>query len=199
MVLTLSRFVPMIVTLVPTGPEAGENDVIVGGRATSKFRVVVAVPPGVVTASLPGVAVIGTDVVICVPASLTSKSAPGAPTLTPLNVTCVAPVNEYPKIVTGPPRFCCSVLTSVILGTTLNVPLLCGPSPAASWSWSFPVTAVAGIVTLIWLPDWTGAPMSTPPRVTPSTYARFVPLMVTVVPAVPELGENELTAAGRTT
>ncbi len=55
------KFVPVIVTDVPTGPEVGENDVIVGAAAvTVNVPELVADPPGVVTVILPVVAPVGT-------------------------------------------------------------------------------------------------------------------------------------------
>jgi hypothetical protein len=55
------KFVPLMVTLVPTGPLAGVKLVIVGALATTvKLFVLVAVPPGVVTLSGPVVAAAGT-------------------------------------------------------------------------------------------------------------------------------------------
>ena len=61
------RLVPVMTTLVPTGPLAGEKLVIVGGCAaavTVKLLALVAVPPGVVTAIGPVVAPAGTVAVI---------------------------------------------------------------------------------------------------------------------------------------
>src|SRR5688572_22729301 len=58
------KFVPLIVTDVPTGPFAGANDVIVGAWTTEKSPLLVAVPPGVVTVILPVVAPAGTLVLI---------------------------------------------------------------------------------------------------------------------------------------
>jgi hypothetical protein len=52
--------VPLIVTLVPTGPLVGAKLVIVGGLTTVNEPVLVAVPPGVVTLSGPVVAPVGT-------------------------------------------------------------------------------------------------------------------------------------------
>ena len=52
------KFVPLIVTLAPTGPLVGVKLAIVG--ATVKVLALVAVPPGVVTASGPVVAPVGT-------------------------------------------------------------------------------------------------------------------------------------------
>src|SRR5207247_1462116 len=88
------KFVPLIVTLVPTAPLVGVKLVIVGGLSTVKLPVLVAVPPGVVTAIAPVVAVAGTFAVIAV-AEFTVKLP-----LTPLNVTAVVPVKLVPLIVT---------------------------------------------------------------------------------------------------
>ena len=54
------KLVPLMVTLVPTGPLAGVKLVIVGGLITVKLLALVAVPPGVVTVMGPDVAPAGT-------------------------------------------------------------------------------------------------------------------------------------------
>ena len=55
------KFVPLIVTLVPTGPLVGVKLVIVGALAlTVKLAALVAVPADVVTLSGPVVAPVGT-------------------------------------------------------------------------------------------------------------------------------------------
>src|SRR3989442_15780831 len=54
------KFVPLIVTLAPTGPLAGVTLVIVGAGMTVKLVALVAVPPGVVTLTGPVVAPVGT-------------------------------------------------------------------------------------------------------------------------------------------
>ena len=55
------KFVPLIVTLVPTGPLVGVKLVIVGALAlTVKLAALVAVPAGVVTLTGPVVAPAGT-------------------------------------------------------------------------------------------------------------------------------------------
>ena len=55
------KFVPLIVTPVPTGPLVGAKLAIVGALAvTVKFVELVAVPPGVVTLTGPVVAPVGT-------------------------------------------------------------------------------------------------------------------------------------------
>ena len=54
------KFVPLIVTLAPTGLLVGETLVIVGAGMTVKLVALVAVPPGVVTRTGPVVAPVGT-------------------------------------------------------------------------------------------------------------------------------------------
>jgi hypothetical protein len=54
------KFVPLIATLVPTGPLVGEKPVIVGALTTVNALALVAVPPDVVTRSGPVVAPAGT-------------------------------------------------------------------------------------------------------------------------------------------
>ena len=60
-----AKLVPVIVTALPTRPLAGVNEAIVGaGGMTVKSSELVAVPPAVVTLSLPLVAPAGTAVLI---------------------------------------------------------------------------------------------------------------------------------------
>ena len=54
------KFVPLMVTVVPTGPVVGAKPVIVGGLTTVNALELVAVPPGVVTLSGPDLAPAGT-------------------------------------------------------------------------------------------------------------------------------------------
>ena len=92
------KFVPLIVTVVPTLPLTGENELIVGaGAVTEKLLPLVAVPPPVVTVMGPDVAPAGTVALICV-SELTVKLAE-----VPLNVTALAPVKAVPLIATDIP------------------------------------------------------------------------------------------------
>ena len=106
------RLVPVIVTLVPTGPLAGVKLVIAGGGVTVKLPVLVAVPPGVVTLTLPVVAPAGTVVVICV-AETTVK----ADAAMPLNATLVALVKFVPVSVTAVPTTPVAGARDVKVGT----------------------------------------------------------------------------------
>ena len=95
------KFVPVIVTAVPTLPDVGENDEIVGADGllvvTVKTPVLVPVPPGPVTATAPVVAPAGT--VVLIELSLVTVNAAAVP----LNVTEVAPVKPEPLTVTAVP------------------------------------------------------------------------------------------------
>jgi hypothetical protein len=94
------KFVPVIVTIVPTGPLVGKKLEIVGAGAavvTVNVPALVPGPPGVVTLHFPLVAPVGTEAVIFV-AELTVNEALVVPSL-----TAVAPLKPVPLIVTEVP------------------------------------------------------------------------------------------------
>jgi hypothetical protein len=74
-----SRFEPLIVTPVPTGPEVGLNEEIVGvqppGLATVKFEALVAVPSPLITWITPVVAPPGTAALIWVAETMLKEAA----------------------------------------------------------------------------------------------------------------------------
>ena len=78
------KFAPVIVTEVPTDPDAGFRLVMLGGRMTAKLRPLLAIPP-TVTTTLPVVAPAGTGT-----AMLVALHAVGVPAV-PLKVTVLAP------------------------------------------------------------------------------------------------------------
>jgi hypothetical protein len=96
------KCVPVIDTLVPTGPLVGVNDEIVGAAGgvavTVKAFVLVPVPPLVVTAIGPVVAPLGTVALIAV-----SEATANVVAVTPLKVTLLAPVKPVPTIDTVVP------------------------------------------------------------------------------------------------
>lgn len=91
------KCVPVIDTLVPTGPLVGVNDEIVGAAGgvvvTVKAFVLVPVPPLVVTAIEPVVAPLGTVALIAV-----SEATENVVAITPLKVILLAPVKPVPTI-----------------------------------------------------------------------------------------------------
>jgi hypothetical protein len=83
----VERFVPPMVTQVPTGPVDGPKPDTTGCKSlTVKLLVVVAVPPGVVTDTGPVVAPVGTVAVMEV-----DEVALNVVAATPLNFTAVTP------------------------------------------------------------------------------------------------------------
>src|SRR5437660_522775 len=113
------KVVPLIVTLVPTGPLVDVKLVIVGALAvTVTLLALVAVPPGVVTLSGPLVAPLGTVAAIEVE-EFTVKLA-----LAPLNVTPVAPLKAVPLIVTLLPTGPLVGAKLVIVGVGITVKAL---------------------------------------------------------------------------
>jgi hypothetical protein len=90
------KFVPLIVTDVPTAPEPGENDATVGQEvvATEKSPELVAVPFDCVTPIGPVVALAGTVAVIWLD-EFCAKVAPW-----PLKVTAVTPLKPDPEMMT---------------------------------------------------------------------------------------------------
>src|SRR5882757_7730270 len=96
---TAEKFVPVITTVVPTGPLPGLSAEMVGGGALMvKLVAERALPAGAVTEILPVVVPLPTVAVIWV-ALLTVKLAAA----TELNLTAVAPVKLVPVIVTVVP------------------------------------------------------------------------------------------------
>src|SRR4030095_1171993 len=118
------KFVPVIVTDVPTGPLDGLKEVIVGCWVNVKPRPLVAVPLGVVTVIRPVVAPTGTVVSIRVEETTLKLAA------VPLKRTLVAPVKFVPVIVTGVPTGPLVGLKDVIVGgcvTVKSLPLVAVP------------------------------------------------------------------------
>jgi len=188
------KLVPLMVTLVPTGPLAGVKLVIVGGFTTVNALLLVALPAELVTLSGPVVAPTGTVAWINV-AELTEKLA-----LTPLKATAVAPVKFVPLIATFVPAGPLVGAKLVIVGgfTTVNAPLLVAV-PAGVVTLSGPVVAPAGAVAWIAVSETTEKLALTPLNATDVAPVKFVPLIVTLVPTRPLVGAKLVIVGGFTT
>jgi len=181
------RFVPLIVTAVPTGPDVGEKLVTVGATVTVKLVADVAVPPGVVTEIGPVAAPAGTVAVIWV-ALITENVA-----ALPLNATAVAPVRFVPLIVTAVPIgpdvgeklvTVGALVAAVTVKTPIDVAV-----PFGVVTDILPVAAALGTVAVIWvalLPVNSDA--AEPLNATAVAPVRLVPVMTTEVPTGPEAG-----------
>ena len=141
----LLKLVPVSVTLVPTGPLVGVNEVMLGAGMTVKSVVLVAVPAGLVTLILPVVAPVGTVAVICT-LEFKVKAVAGVP----LKATPVVPANPLPAIVTLVPAGPLVGVKEVMLGATMTVKSVAlVPVPAGLVTLTFPVVAPSGTVAVI--------------------------------------------------
>jgi hypothetical protein len=115
-----------------------------------------------------------------------------------LNLTEVVPVKPSPLMVTGKPMEPLAGDSDVMDGFTVNV-LALVPVPPELVTVILPVDAPEGTGAVILVEELTtkfpGATdgTGTPLNATPVMPTKLVPLMVTEVPTVPLVGENELT------
>src|SRR3989441_3173369 len=164
--------------------------VTVGGVVsvtTVKLLALLAVPPGVVTLSGPLVAPAGTVAVIVV-AEPTVKLA-----LVPLNRTAVAPLKLVPLIVTvvPTPPLVGEKLVIVGGGMTVKLPALLAVPPAVV-TLIGPLVAPLGTVAAIDVAEFTVKLALVPLKATTVAPVKFVPLIVTVAPTPPLVGEKLL-------
>jgi hypothetical protein len=143
------KFVPVIVTFVPTGPLAGVKDVIVGaGVVTVNDAELVAVPPGAVMLIVPVVAPAGTAAVMEVADAIANVVA-----AVPLNLTADVPDRFVPVIVTTVPGGPLVGVNDVIVGravlvvTVKDVALVAVPPEVVTLI--RPVVAPAGTVVVM--------------------------------------------------
>src|SRR5580704_11369950 len=152
--------------------------------------VLVPVPTGVVTAIGPVVAPVGTVAVIWVPEVTVNVAA-----AVPLKVTAVAPVNPVPVMLTdvpAAPEVGVNEVTTGAPAVTVNDAVLV-PVPDGVVTAIGPVVAPVGTVAVIWVPELTVNVAATPLNFTAVAPVNPVPVMLTDVPAAPEVGVNEVT------
>src|SRR5882762_8903856 len=161
---------------------------------TVKLLALLAVPPGVVTLIGPVVAPDGTVAVIAV-AEFTVKLA-----LVPLNSTDVAPVKFVPLIVTLVPAGPLPGVKLVMVGGLSTVKLLALlAAPPGAVTLIVPLEAPAGTVAWIAVAELTAKLARVPLNCTAVAPVKFVPLIVTLVPAGPLPGVKLVTVGGFTT
>ena len=180
-----TKLAPVSVTVVPTPPVVGVNEVTVGTLAvalTVKLVALVTTPPYVVTATGPVVAPDGTDVAMDV-AETTTKGA-----LVPLNFTDVVPVKLVPVMVTPEPTPPVTGVKLVIVGAGTVKLLAEVPVPTAVVTLIGPVVAPAGTFVLIVVAVLETIRAETPLKVTAVALPRLVPVMVTGDPTNPVTG-----------
>ena len=181
------KFVPVIVTAVPTAPLAGERFVIVGADINVNELVEVAVPPGVVTKIVP-VDPLATTAVILVALTTTNDVAAVPPKL-----TAVAPVKFVPVIVTVAPAPAVVGVKDVIAGACINVnvPLEVAVPPGVVTE-IVPVVPVATTTVILVALTTTNDVAAVPPKLTAVAPVKFVPVIVTVAPAPAVVGVKDV-------
>jgi len=195
------KFVPVIVTAVPTGPEVGERLVMLGGGGvTVKMAPLLETPPtDTTTLPLPIVAPVGTDITMLVPLQLVGDTS--VPLKVTVLVPCVVP-KFAPAMVTKVPTGPDHGERLVILGggTTVKFTLLLA-TPATT-TITFPVVAPVGTgVTMLVAVQLVG--VATPPwnvtKLVPWVAPKLAPAIVTELPTGPELGDTLVMLGGGVT
>jgi hypothetical protein len=184
------KLVPVIVTVVPTCPEVGENEVIVGTATTVKLVELVAVPFRLVTEMGPEVAPGGTVAVICVD-EFTVKDAEVL-----LNLTPVTLVKFVPTITTEVPTGPLPGEKEEIVGAPATVTVKFAELvavPLGLVTEIGPVKAPEGTMAVIWV-DVSAVKVVADVvlNLTSLTPMKFVPVIVTEVATGPLVGENEV-------
>lgn len=189
--LTLTKFAPLIVTLLPTGPLGGVNPLMTGAVVTVKKPALSPAPLGPVTRILPVTAPAGTVAVIC-PELFTTNDAE-----TPPKLTSVVPVKFAPVMVTVVPMFPLAGVKPVMAGpaeTTKLAALVAVPSGVVTAI--NPVAAPLGTVAEIFVEELTVNVALTPLNVTAVAPVNLVPEIVTPVPTGPVAGEKPVMVGG---
>jgi len=191
------KFVPVIVTTVPMVPDAGDKLVIVGVRRTVNVTPLLATPP-TVTTTVPVAALEGTVAVMLVALQFVNNVAAPLP-----NVTVLVPwldPNPLPAMITLLPAAPDAGDKLVMLTMVKFTPLVSTP---LAWTTTFPVVAPVGTVTLMLvalqrLNVVAAVPLNFTVLV-PCVDPKFVPVIVTTVPMVPEVGDKlVIVGVGRT-
>ncbi len=157
---------------------------------TVKLLVLVAVPPGVVTAMGPVVAAVGTVAVICVFELTVNVVA-----VVPLNFTAVAPVKPVPVITTEVPTGPLVGLNDVIVGigdaVTSKLVALVAVPPGVVTAMG-PSVAPLGTVAVICVFEFTVKVAAVPLNFTALAPVKPVPVITTDVPTGPLVGLNDV-------
>jgi hypothetical protein len=181
------KFVPVMVTAVPTAAETGLRPEMFGVGKTVNATPLLAPPPTVIT-TLPLVAPDGTGTAMLVALQLVGVAA------VPLNVMELVPWEApkfVPPIVTAVPMVADVGLTLEMfgVGTTVKAEALLAAPPTVTTT--FPLVAPAGTGTTILVALQVVGVAVVPLNVTvllPTVAPKLVPAMVTVVPTAAEAG-----------
>jgi hypothetical protein len=189
---TVTKPVPVMTTLVPTGPLVGVNDVmLVAAAPTVKLVALVAVPPESTTVIGPVVAPVGTIAVMDVAELVTGETA-----ATPLNLTDVTPTKPVPVMATLVPTGPLVGVNDVMLVvpvTVKSVVLTPGGGDGVV-TVILPFVAAGGTVAVICVFELTVKLVADVVlNFTSVALQKFVPVMTTDDPTAPVVGANDVT------
>lgn len=181
--------VPVIVTLVPTGPVAGVKLRRVGAGTTVKTPVLVADPTGVVTLMYP----------LVVPAAITAVTWVSFTTLTPVaavpfTLTLEVPVRPLPLMVTVVPTGPLVGVKLEIEGVSRTVKTVAlVTEPLAALTVIRPVVVPAGTTAVIWFAELTVTLVAAVPlKLTVDEPSNPLPVITTDVPTGPLAGAKDM-------
>jgi len=181
------KLVPVIVTGVATGPDAGLKFVMVGEEAAANVNPArVAVPPGVVTLTLPEVPDATTAVILVAETTLNEVAA------VPPKLTAVAPVKLVPVIVTVAPIAALVGVKEVIVGAGTNVNPTCVAVPPGVVTLTLPEVPAATTAVMLVAETTLNDVAAVPPKLTAVAPVKLVPVIVTVAPIAALVGVKEV-------
>jgi hypothetical protein len=183
------KFVPVIVTVTPLAALVGAKLVTVGAGINVK-PARVAVPPGVVTETLPDAPPAATTAVMDV-AETTVKLAAAVPP----KLTAVAPVKFVPVIVTVVPAPALVGVKLVMVGGEINMKPAREAVPPGAVTETLPLAPAATTAVICVAETTVKLVAEVPPKLTPPAPKKFVPLIV-IVPAAPEVVGVKLVIVG---
>jgi len=179
------KFVPVIVIVAPVVAEIGLKDEIVGAGINVN-PVFVAVPAGVVTLTFPDAPEPTTAVIVV---ELTTANDAAA---TPPKLTEVAPLRFVPVTVTVTPVAAVVGVKEVIVGADKNINPGFDAVPFGVVMLTLPVAPTATTAVMVLESTTVNDAAATPPKLTAVAPVKFVPVMVTLVPAPALAGMNEV-------
>ena len=149
-----------------------------------------AVPPGVLTLTLPLVP-LATTAVIWLSSTTTFDEAAVPPKL-----TAVAPVKLVPVMVTVAPAAADVGVNEVIVGAAINVNPVRVPVPTGVVTLTLPDDPDATTAVILVALTKVNEVAAVPPKLTAVTPVKLVPVMVTVVPDPADVGVKEVMVGG---
>ncbi len=183
------KLVPVIVTVIPLTPLVGVKEVIVGAGIKIKPGLV-AVPPGVVTETLPEDPDATTAVMLVADTTINETAA------IPPKLTAVAPVKFVPVTVTVMPLPALVGVNEVIVGAGIKIkpgPVAVPPGVVTE---TFPDVPAATMAVMLVADTTVNDAAAVPPKLTTVAPVKFVPVIITVIPVGPLVGVKLVIVGG---